>query len=755
MSLLNHFQVSGESKSINTEPHDVVTNHNGVDGTIGDQRSHKISHKRSERIKELIEQWDKFVDKMEERKKCDIDEIKRLTEYFINKCKDVSIGIKTIRKIIKAKADNLYPQHLFETPFDFCLYEPHLLTYKQACNIESKYDLHVSKDKKIDAWINYAFSSLSHISQYKLFKGSRYSPSLVEKAGFTNTDAIKIKEKLVRTVTKQTDYYWNKEKREPNPCNNFFWTTQKIINRENVIEEIIRKKCEKQIDYKLSDTSIEEIRNNHIEGKLSKKQGTFVKMVYGLRSSLGGKAPQICGLTGGPGTGKSWALKTIIDIELHLNPQSRILGTALAGMAVNALNKSTDLKIHCGTLHKEIIYGSKTIKVRKNQSWTIAKREGCSYLDVYHYFKTNNTWPENRIELNKCSMVYDSEKLEKELNFHYDLVFIDETTMINIFLLEEILVTLVKGNPDIRIIFIGDKNQLPSIGPGKFFKDLLNNARLFNFMWVELTKIQRQKNIELIQTISDFLDEYKEIPSGKWEHEGYKFIKFHDDSYKEELINIIENKRKELIDIHEKWKDDELWGIYVKKNFQILSPQKKGISGIIDINNIIQGYLMRIGLIKSHTFIGNTYDTNYYVGDKIINTRNDYDSNPPAYNGQMGEIIEVVSDDFGRQKSIKVKFYDNPQKDYIYEDVNDLKYNSELAYCVSIHKSQGSGFKNVILFVNEHSSMWPSDGKPLLYTGASRCKEELYIIGDKNIIKKAKKSPDQIFTSLFKHGEYY
>jgi exodeoxyribonuclease V alpha subunit len=342
---------------------------------------------------------------------------------------------------------------------------------------------------------------------------------------------------------------------------------------------------------------------------------------------------------------------------------------------------------------------------------------------------------------------YNEVKLEKELNFHYDLVFIDESTMVNIFLFEDILVKLIESNPNVRIIFVGDKDQLPSIGPGQFFKDMLTEAKkTTGFKWLELKQIHRQENRQLQETIKSFLDKEKPIPAN---HKGFTYIEHDDNTYEDDIINIFETHRETLIENEEKYEDDEIWGNYLINSFQILSPQNKGITGVKDINAKIQKYLFTLGVLKPSNYICEYDGFSWYVGDKIINTRNDYENNPPAYNGQIGVITHRRDDG-----TIVVRF-DNNDKDYYYDDIKDLKFNSKPAYCVTVHKSQGSGFKNVILFVNEHSTMWPTNGKPLLYTGASRCKEELFIIGNKETMKKAKESPDNIFTTLFKHHIYY
>ena len=126
---------------------------------------------------------------------------------------------------------------------------------------------------------------------------------------------------------------------------------------------------------------------------------------------------------------------------------------------------------------------------------------------------------------------------------------------------------------------------------------------------------------------------------------------------------------------------------------------------------------------------------------------NDYNRNPPLYNGQIG----VISDFDYMTQLIKVDFYDGTS--YAYSK-KDFKNGVFLAYAVTVHKSQGSGFENVVLIMSPKSNMWPSVGKALLYTGASRVKNTLYIYGSDDLIKQSRKSPDNSFTGLFKHDVY-
>jgi len=695
------------------------------------QKKEKSISDRDKNIEELIEQWDTYINYLLKRK---MQQPQRLTHKFIDRCKDLGITIRTLKKIVKAKPEKLWPENIFEYPYDFVLNEPSLLTYKKAENIENRLGLNVSIEKKIKAWTNYIFQDSSHLSSYNI-------QIKVGKENFSNEEKKIIYRNLVKTKTKIKCKKYSE----------YFYTSNKIIEKEKNIEKIIRNLSSKDTNYNIGGHEMKTITECIKNGGLNRLQIITVKTFFGMlqknkRIGKEGIGPSIFGLTGGPGTGKSFTLKKIIEIEKIINPSSRILGGALSGMAVNALTKSTDSKITCQTLHKSIIYGYHPMTNKRMKAKEIAKELEWDYHDVYNFYKNNEKkWPE---VVEDIYMDCESENY-KEIDFYYDLVFIDETTMINILLLEDVLKKLVKGNPDIRIIFVGDIDQLPSIGPGKFFEDILNNNKDLNFKACQLKEIMRQNDEELKKTISSFKDEKEILPN---EHSGFKFIKHCDETYKKDIEKLLNDERKERIKIDEKYKDDKKWCQELFDNFQLLSPQNNGKTGIKDINSIIQGYLWKLGHYQpndgSNPFLCNYEGQIYNIGDKIINIKNDYDSEPPIFNGQLGMILAKEEDE------ILVKF--NGRKEvYKYEDVNELKFKSKLAWCVSIHKSQGSGFENVILFINEHSSMWPSNGKPLLYTGASRTKKKLWLIGSKETIKTAKKSKDNTFTTLFKHDEYY
>lgn len=694
------------------------------------QKKEKSISDRDKNIEELIEQWDAHIKYLLKRK---MRQPQHLTRVFIDRCKGFGITIRTLKKIVKAKHENLWPECIFEYPYDFVLNEPSLLSYKRAENIENRLGLNVSIEKKIEAWTNYIFQDSSHFSSYKIQKK-------VGKENFSKEERDEIDGNLVKTKTKiecqKNSGFWE-----------YYYTSNKIIEKEKNIEKIIRNLSSKDTNYNIGGPEMKTITECIKNGGLNRLQRITVKTFFGMlqknkKKGKHGIGPNIFGLTGGPGTGKSFTLKKIIEIEKIINPSSRILGCALSGMAVNALTKSTDSKITCQTLHKSIIYGYRQIMDKRMKAKEIAEELDCDYHDVYNFYKKHGKkWPK---VVEEIFMDCESENY-KEIDFHYDLVFIDEITMPNILLLEDVLKKLVKGNPDIRIIFVGDVDQLPSIGPGKFFEDILNNIKELNFKACQLIEIMRQNDEELKKTISSFKDGIEILPD---EHSGFKFIKHCDKTYEKDIEKLLNDERKERIKIDEKYKDDEKWCQELFENFQLLSPQKDGITGVKDVNRIIQRYLWKLGHYKGDPFLCNYEGQIYNIGDKIINIKNDYDSEPPIFNGQIGMILGKEEDE------ISVQF--NGRKEvYKYEDVNELKFKSKLAHCVSIHKSQGSGFENVILFINDHSSMWPSNGRPLLYTGASRTKKKLWLIGSEKTIIKAKKSKDNTFTTLFRHKEYY
>ncbi len=282
-----------------------------------------------------------------------------------------------------------------------------------------------------------------------------------------------------------------------------------------------------------------------------------------------------------------------------------------------------------------------------------------------------------------------------------EFVLIDEASMIDSYLFSNLLKGL---SIHTKIIIVGDYNQLPSVGPGQVLSDLINSNILEVVYLKELYRQGYDSNIlSLAYDIhNDSLN--KSIFNVS---EDLTFIECNSD----EVINNIE-------DIASTYKDLSY------KDFQILAPMYKTINGIDNINNRLQEIFNKKNSSKKELLVGEII---YREGDKVIQLNNMPDDN--VYNGDIG-IIKKISI---KPKEIHIDFDGNIVK-YTPSNFNKFK----LAYAISIHKSQGSEFDVVVIpIVSNFRKMLY---KKLIYTGVTRSKKKLYLIGEYSALQIAVKN---------------
>ena len=283
-----------------------------------------------------------------------------------------------------------------------------------------------------------------------------------------------------------------------------------------------------------------------------------------------------------------------------------------------------------------------------------------------------------------------------EFNVHTpSIIIIDETSMVDTFL----LCSLLKGiRHSTQIVFVGDENQLPSVGPGLTLTDLIN-TNCFNH--VSLKQIYRQSDNSYIPFLA------REIKNGELSDE---FNKPKDDF---RYIKASGHQIKGLI--------KELCELSIKKglketDLEILAPMYKGENGIDNLNMLLQSIFNPENSIKKQVQIG---DIIYRENDKVIELVNDPDNN--VYNGDIGYIVKVNLKD---PKSIVEVNFDGNFVVFKKEDLINIKH----AYAISVHKSQGSEFNHVIMPITESYSRMLYNR--LIYTGITRAKKSLIIIGN-------------------------
>lgn len=280
-----------------------------------------------------------------------------------------------------------------------------------------------------------------------------------------------------------------------------------------------------------------------------------------------------------------------------------------------------------------------------------------------------------------------------------EFVIIDEASMIDTYL----MASLLKGiSANCKILLVGDDHQLPSVGPGQVLHDLIESNSLQK---VELTELYRQGKDSNILTLA------YDIRQGEVNEEVFNvgddltFIKATPDQ-------VVDN----VLEITDTYQDLSY------KEFQILCPMYKTIAGIDEINRHVQNKVNPKTKNKKELQYG---DVIFRENDKVLQLTNMPDEN--VYNGDIGIIKEIKT---------------SPKKEIIIDfDGNIVKYtpsnfnNFRLAYAISIHKAQGSEFDVVIIpIVRNFNKMLY---RKLIYTGITRSKKKLYLIGDINALKYA------------------
>lgn len=297
-----------------------------------------------------------------------------------------------------------------------------------------------------------------------------------------------------------------------------------------------------------------------------------------------------------------------------------------------------------------------------------------------------------------------------------DVVIIDEMSMVDIYLFQALLKAIAPGT---RLILVGDVNQLPSVGPGQVLQDLIaSNA----FSVVSLKKIFRQAQDSDIVVNAHKIHKGESLSLNN-KSKDFFFLERNDVNviYKH-MIQLIQDKLPRYCDI-------------TPFEIQVLTPMRKGSLGVQSLNKILQKYLNPESKEKEEHIYG---DTIFRVGDKVMQIRNNYqleweivskynipiDKGVGVFNGDMGIIKEIYS----YNQTLVVEFDDMRRVTYPFSGLDEL----EPAYAITIHKSQGSEYPAVVMpLLSGPKQLF---NRNLLYTGVTRARNCLTVLGSKEII---------------------
>ena len=293
-----------------------------------------------------------------------------------------------------------------------------------------------------------------------------------------------------------------------------------------------------------------------------------------------------------------------------------------------------------------------------------------------------------------------------------DVIIIDEMSMVDVVLFEKLL----RGMKDnTRLVIVGDVDQLPSVGAGNVLRDLINSKKI---KYTKLVDIFRQSESSNIIVNAHKINNGQE-PILNEKNSDFFFLKTETPAITRNVVVDLISKRL-----------PNAYGYDFSKDIQILTQSRKGICGVFELNRLLQDILNPKNETTDEILVGNKL---FRVNDKVMQTKNNYnlsffdsdgEENFGVYNGDMGHIIFIDKS----SNKLTVEMDDKRLIDYTLEDLDNL----ELAYAITIHKSQGSEFKSVIIPMFDGYRLLQT--RNLLYTAITRAKENIVLVGDKNIM---------------------
>ena len=421
----------------------------------------------------------------------------------------------------------------------------------------------------------------------------------------------------------------------------------------------------------LSDLNI---RGDFDEGEIRKKLDRIQKEEkleldeMQLQAVAGAVENGLLILTGGPGTGKTTTINTIIRYFEEAGME--ILLAAPTGRAAKRMTEATGMEAK--TIHRLLeITGA----------------------------------PDDR---NTSGMHFER---NEETPLEADVIIIDEMSMVDIYLLHSLLKAVTVGT---RLILVGDVNQLPSVGPGNVLRDMIESGC---FHVVKLTRIFRQASQSDIVVNAHRINGGEKIDLAKRSRDFLFIRRDHPDAIISAMITLVREKLPGYVNAH-------------PFDIQIMTPMRKGALGVDRLNGILQQYLNPPDGKKAEKESGGII---YREGDKVMQIRNNYqiqwetrskygipvETGLGVFNGDMGVIREINS----FAETMTVEFDEGRMVEYSFKQLEEL----ELAYAITIHKSQGSEYPAVVIPVHSGPRMLMT--RNLIYTAVTRARKCVCLVG--------------------------
>lgn len=324
----------------------------------------------------------------------------------------------------------------------------------------------------------------------------------------------------------------------------------------------------------------------------------------------------------------------------------------------------------------------------------LSETTGQKALTIHRLLEANNLAQDDNLQLGF------SKDIDDQLDA--DVIILDEVSMVDIVLMHHFLNAVPDG---CRIILVGDTDQLPAVGPGSVLKDIIRSQKI---PAIRLDEIFRQAQTSMIIQNAHIINAGR-LPDLRKQYSDFVFYELNDDT----------SVTQKILDLCTKDLPHE--GFDVLKDVQVLSPMHRFLCGVENLNLMLQE---RLNPKKNQDELKYSSQT-FRVGDKVMHIRNNYQKN--VFNGDIGFIQDI------NNEKLTVDYFDHIVT-YEKNELNELT----LAYASSVHKSQGSEYKVVIIPLS--TSHYIMLQRNLLYTAITRAKQKVIIIGSKKALMTAVQS---------------
>lgn len=382
-------------------------------------------------------------------------------------------------------------------------------------------------------------------------------------------------------------------------------------------------------------------------------------------------------ITGGPGTGKTTTINTII--RYFEQEEMEILLAAPTGRAAKRMSEATGRESK--TIHRLL----ELTGIPAGDSG--AESAGESRLEGMHFERNE----ENPLEA--------------------DVIIIDEMSMVDISLMHALLKAVTVGT---RLILVGDVNQLPSVGPGNVLRDMIESGK---FPVVKLTKIFRQAAQSDIIVNAHKINAGEQVPLNKRSRDFLFIRREHPADITKDMMILIKDKLPDYVHAP-------------MEEIQVMTPMRKGALGVEQLNRLLQERFNPPGPSKKEKEAGGTV---FRTGDKVMQIKNNYQlawevrnrygipvkTGEGVFNGDIGIVREI--NHFA--ETLEVEFDEGRRAEYSFRQLEEL----ELAYAITIHKSQGSEYPAVVIPVYPGPRMLMT--RNLIYTAVTRAKACVCLVG--------------------------